>query len=589
MDRLQIEEYAHEYEDNIPADTVKFYPFEYLPLFNFEQSCPVNHLYRVKDFPQFSNDCKELYLGYSITYMHLQIASIMGCNPIILIGADHRYNLKPNPKSEEKQPKKPLRGNQRTDLWTTANTKADTHFDKRYTKNKRFVPPRPEMMEKAFACATQWAEENGVEILNATPGTALKTFPSVTYENLFVQEGNRAYFVNPGCESSGRNKTLVMTNGNDAQVPFIIRLFQRLYDPEFGNYEGDFLAVSDHFSAEAAALLTEWKIPVYLFDSPQVTEWEQTLSSDKHALGKLGKPFFIKEIIRQFGDQYDNLVYLDPDILIQEPLQLILDKITDTYVLMSREQVLIPQHRTGWPSLQLQRSINFGDVDESILISNEFEINTGFLAGRIELINNLVSQLIDFMTTEPFKKYAISDPGKNNAWHDQDYFRCFVRLQDNPPLILLGENDIVHLCGGSHKGVTLKPELASKLQLKVTEVTPKLVHFAGGSVKYFKTYQEYYDVNRIERSLGLSTPVSNQQVGTIFKTVLNDSFPQSASTTPPSRLKSIYHILIPLKARLSLRKWRLQTISGTRSLYHYFVRDEARLRLRRIRVRLLGR
>jgi len=94
MDRLQIEEYWREYEDNLPIQSIKLFPFEYIPLFQFDNACPANHLYDIPNFPQFSDSPDKIYIGYSVTYMLLQIAAIMGCNPIILIGVDHRYSLK---------------------------------------------------------------------------------------------------------------------------------------------------------------------------------------------------------------------------------------------------------------------------------------------------------------------------------------------------------------------------------------------------------------------------------------------------------------------------------------------------------------
>ncbi len=48
MDRLQVEEYGTEYEDNVPAHTLKFFPFE------FENACPINFSYDGKTPYKFS-------------------------------------------------------------------------------------------------------------------------------------------------------------------------------------------------------------------------------------------------------------------------------------------------------------------------------------------------------------------------------------------------------------------------------------------------------------------------------------------------------------------------------------------------------
>ncbi len=225
MDRLQIEEYYKDYETHFLSESTNFLPFEYLPLLRIRNSCPVNHLYGAFDFPKFADTCDKIYLGYTVTYMLIQIAAIMGCSPIILIGVDHRYNLKNsnsgnklgvdfsaltklnrvNTRIKKRVKKsmayrifkywrhlkgqqniqKPLNFEKRSDLWTSSDALGETHFNSVYTMNKRFIPPRIKEQEIAFSCAENWAQENGINILNATPGSALKIFPQIDYINLF--------------------------------------------------------------------------------------------------------------------------------------------------------------------------------------------------------------------------------------------------------------------------------------------------------------------------------------------------------------------------------------------------------------------
>ncbi len=215
-DKLQIEVYGPEYEERVPRDTVTFFPFEYLPLLDFDGACPVRFDWPREANRQFSNVPGRLFLGYTVTYMLLQIAAVMGCDPIILIGVDHRYDLRKTQRlrrmvrlcgrwlarhydhatwykagraaAEEviKARRAAGKGGPRR-FWESKDAAHPTHFDARYAagEEKRFLMPRPLDAEKDFACAARWAEEHGVRILNATPGSALTAFPMVAFHSLF--------------------------------------------------------------------------------------------------------------------------------------------------------------------------------------------------------------------------------------------------------------------------------------------------------------------------------------------------------------------------------------------------------------------
>ncbi|MBI2432400.1 MAG: hypothetical protein HYV26_05965 [Candidatus Hydrogenedentes bacterium] len=213
-DPLQIEEYAFEYEAHVPRESVKFFPFAYLPYLRVENACPVNIQWPKQHWREFSNEPGHIYRGYSVIYMLLQIAAVMGCNPIILVGLDHRYHV-----HKRYWPTRMLRtcgrwleqyhgerpwyraGKAAADawfretqhdgppehrLWQANDAQGPTHFDARYTsERKRFLMPRPQDAERDYECALEWARASGVEILNATPGTALEVFPKVSFDSLF--------------------------------------------------------------------------------------------------------------------------------------------------------------------------------------------------------------------------------------------------------------------------------------------------------------------------------------------------------------------------------------------------------------------
>lgn len=191
VDRLQIEYYNDEYEKNLPKEMVKFFPFEYLSYLCLDNICPINHIYDVVDYPKFSNSPDKIYLGHSVTFTLMQIASVLGFNEMILLGVDHHYELKSNNSFKNKALKKLKQLLFKNEVksfnyWKKSDSKSQTHFDKRYTNNRKiFIPPRPPLMEQAYKCAHDWSNSQNIKILNATPGSKLKIFEQIKYESLF--------------------------------------------------------------------------------------------------------------------------------------------------------------------------------------------------------------------------------------------------------------------------------------------------------------------------------------------------------------------------------------------------------------------
>lgn len=187
LDRLQVEQYGPEYEVNIPDATPKFFPFDYAGLLEFNNACPINQNWDYMPPYGFSGTPDEIRLGFTVTHMMIQIAVNMGCNPIYIIGCDHRYNL-----STDKESARRI-GTKNAKIWTAQDATKPTHFTENYTggAEKLFVAPNPERMDQGFDAAQEWCLANGVQVLNATPNTGLKSFPLVDYDTLFEPDAIR--------------------------------------------------------------------------------------------------------------------------------------------------------------------------------------------------------------------------------------------------------------------------------------------------------------------------------------------------------------------------------------------------------------
>ncbi|GJE07548.1 hypothetical protein AOPFMNJM_2877 [Methylobacterium jeotgali] len=201
-DRLQIEMYKEEYEEGIDRDSVKFFPFEYLHFLKVANACPCEIASDAAfgeqwlRFPHFGERPNALFMSFTVTITLIQIAALMGCDPIVLIGVDHNYPIARVKRRGNDEAfvnpalTTPMRDLQRRsklgwDYWEGNTATGATHFTDKYVTNKIFVPPRTAWSETAYDYAKLWCDRAGVTILNATPDSHLTSYPRVAYETLF--------------------------------------------------------------------------------------------------------------------------------------------------------------------------------------------------------------------------------------------------------------------------------------------------------------------------------------------------------------------------------------------------------------------
>lgn len=211
-DEYQIHAYGPDYERNVPKDTPKFCPLRYWPLLHMENLTPV--AVENGHGPRHCALQEPLGSGHSVVYMLLQIAAAMGCNPIVLVGMDHRYGLNESRWSTlgrnlREEVVRPLRGTffyhavrtwresrgreqallPMTHLrhWDADMAQGPTHFHENYTQGgaRKFALPHPQEAERDYRHLAQAFGEQGIEVLNATPNTGLHEFPKVDFDTLF--------------------------------------------------------------------------------------------------------------------------------------------------------------------------------------------------------------------------------------------------------------------------------------------------------------------------------------------------------------------------------------------------------------------
>jgi uncharacterized Rossmann fold enzyme len=174
QDRILADQNADEFCEKLPDEVVKFIPYTILKHFNvakLNNAVPV-HMDYTKQC-SFSNDPAGLHEGFTVTVGLLQIAAIMGFEKIYLVGVDHNYQIPDDNVNEDRK-------------WSGQGL--SNHFSEEYTNHSNgqvWEMPDIVKMTKAYDAAAKWAQENGIEILNATPNTKLESFPKVDFESLF--------------------------------------------------------------------------------------------------------------------------------------------------------------------------------------------------------------------------------------------------------------------------------------------------------------------------------------------------------------------------------------------------------------------
>jgi hypothetical protein len=135
-------------------------------------------------YPQFSTDfAAVVHLGSTVTYIMLQLAYHLGCDPVYIVGLDHDYGELP----------KLFPPGKITITEENIHLVQGLHFsDKYYKVGDQIGVPFVEMQEKAYAAARKAFEEDGRQVLNASTHTCLDVFERCSFDDIMSTPTGRA-------------------------------------------------------------------------------------------------------------------------------------------------------------------------------------------------------------------------------------------------------------------------------------------------------------------------------------------------------------------------------------------------------------
>lgn len=171
----------HEEINNWTKPQIKFIPFDYRTVITGDDVVYIkfrkykrgqlgNYVFKFVEKPK-----PIFYWGGSVTFLSLQLAHWMGCNPIYIIGADHYWG--------EKSKRRGVEISTEDDKW---------HFHPDYYgKGKEWNLPVVDRITRSYECARKAANMYGFRIYNATIGGYLEVFDRVDYDALFRRRNSR--------------------------------------------------------------------------------------------------------------------------------------------------------------------------------------------------------------------------------------------------------------------------------------------------------------------------------------------------------------------------------------------------------------
>lgn len=271
------------------------------------------------------------------------------------------------------------------------------------------------------------------------------------------------------------SQLLFVTNGNDVQGELLLRMAADV--ARRFPYAG-FVVVSDELSAAYVDALSELGAHVHVVADDVRAALEDRFASEAHALGKVAKPALFRHALDLFAGAAKEVAYLDPDVLFQGGM-------TRVRALSGGRKVVMAAERTATAdnpgaAKKLARAVDEGALTDEQCANVGPEINTGFQYGPLEAVAGYLDRFLAFMTSEAMRPFLRNSEGRNNSWHDQDFFRAFLRVESDVDWLAVADfGTVATLNGAAFDDVQI---LGAAPEVSLPDGSlPDVVHFAGGA------------------------------------------------------------------------------------------------------------
>ena len=337
-------------------------------------------------------------------------------------------------------------------------------------------------------------------------------------------------------------RSLVLFNCNDGQLPQVELLIESLRSREGGNYAGRVMAISTGLSSNARRwlemkkvelferkldFLQDWEMAQCVADTVFIEDriwnasressslWNGGCAFELEQLGSTGLALKVRQaiesaskaelppnlesfgnkrfsklnvipLLEQVRDEVDHVLFCDTDLLFQSPLECLFQGIPSGRIAGELESDLI----VSGNGIGLKDGY-FRELypEESAALSfPKQELNIGVLAGRLEDMLAVWVEAKALMLDEHYRDLY------RYLWHEQDFFRL-LRMRQPEMFHRFDPGLVFHGCGASYQFLDHVDHY--RFVCKSEGVVPAVVHFAGGVWKHFDSIRRAYSASEL--------------------------------------------------------------------------------------------